>query len=425
MTDTELEERLTALLHRRASEITTAPPIRLAPAGRGRRRQRVAALAVAAAIVTVVLAAGGTVVGIRSAHDRTRPGGATPVAPSPHPSATATSCAVGMPASWQRAIVAGTIQLDHPYNEVISVRPGTGEYLVRQLSSQPTPSGLSGRVTLALFDGKTGRDIASAAPGTEPVADGSGAISADWIVYGLHRPGGNSGYRTVMLYDRRTGQNRVLDQPAAGGDEFIGSPVLFDGKVFWLEADFPQNRSTIKSYDLSTGGRQTRSVPGADGLVHYGTGVALIRHTGSSEALTNYVGMPLARPVLATVTTSDAAYFTFDGTTLRWWSTGLGEMANVLYSNRPGSAAVGRNQVAYDGVLANPTGVSSWPFVPADWSGPAPRILDLRTRAVVSPPRGMNVQAVFGGDALIGTGADQVNGGLSLVPLSQLPPAHC
>jgi len=56
---------------------------------------------------------------------------------------------------------------------------------------------------------------------------------------------------------------------------------------------------------------------------------------------------------------------------------------------------------------------------------PAARILDLRTNVVVSPPRGTNVQAVIGNTALIGTGKDELNGGLGLVPLNQLPPLHC
>jgi len=213
----------------------------------------------------VVLAAGSTVVGVRSIHHSTPPGATptgTPTATAPTPAA---SCTIAMPVSWQRAITTGAIPLDHPYNEVISVRPGTGEYLVRQLSSQPTPSGLSGRATLALFDGKTGQDVAVTDPGTEPVADGSAAISSDWIAYGLYRPGGNSGYTTVVLHDRRTGHDRVLDQAAGAdnGDQLIGKPVLFGGKVFWLEVNFVRNRSTIKSYDPASGVTRTQSLDGS------------------------------------------------------------------------------------------------------------------------------------------------------------------
>ena len=422
MTDTELEDQLIAMLRRRASDITAAPPIRLAPPGRRGLRPRVGPLLVAAGVAAVVFAAGSTVVGVRSIHHSTPPGATptgTPTSTAPPPAA---SCTIAMPVSWQRAITTGKIPLDHPYNEVISVRPGTGEYLVRQLSSQPTPSGLSGQATLALFDGKTGQDIAATDPGTEPVADGSAAISADWIAYGLYRPGGNSGYTKVVLHDRRTGQDRVLDQAAGAdnGNQLIGKPVLFGGKVFWLEVNFVQNRSTIKSYDPGSGVTRTQSLDGsAYALVYYRTGLAIAWSPG--EPVTNYLGTPLAQSVIAATVAGDSTNFTFDGSTLRWWSY---QNTTVLYANRPGSATIDREPVAWV-TPGNVTGVSSWPFAMTNFVGPTAQILDLRTNVVVSPPRSTNVQAVIGDTALIGTGGGNVSGGLSLVPLNQLPAARC
>ncbi|HEU5269169.1 MAG TPA: hypothetical protein VFU36_04530 [Jatrophihabitans sp.] len=424
MTDTELEERLTAMLHRRADELTGAPSFRLEPTGRS--RHRLAPLGVAAAVAAVVIAVGGTVVGIRSIHHATpaasTPAPSTPAPSSPTPSASTTTCTVGMPASWQRAISAGTIPLDHPYNEVISVRPGTGEYLVRQLTAQPTPSGLSGQATLALFDGKNGQDIATLPEGTEPVADGSAAIDAGWIVYGVHRPGGNSNYSKVVLHDRRTGHDRVLDQAgdADSGDQLIGDPVLFGGKVYWSEVNFAQNHSTIKSYDLSSGVTDAQPLPAvAIGLLDYGTGLAIERSGESSTSLANYLGAPLAQPVLAAAAGSGAEYFTFDGGTLRWWS---GYPADVLYSNRPGSATVER-LVVPAGSPGEFAGVNTWPFVATAAKGAG--MVDLRANVLVSLPRGTDVLAVLDGKALIGTGADPLNTGLSLVPLDRLAPAHC
>lgn len=422
MTDTELEDQLIAMLRRRASDITSTPPVRLTPAGRRGLRPGLARLAVVAATAAAVLIAGGTVVGIRSIHHST-PRGASPAGtPTATASPPSTSCTIAMPVSWQRAITTGAIPLDHPYNDVISVRPGTGEYLVRQLSAQPTPSGLTGQVTLALFDGKSGQDIAVTDPGTEPVADGSAAISLDWIAYGLYRPGGNSGYTKVVLHDRRTGQDRVLDQAtgADNGNQLIGKPVLFDGKVYWLAVNFARNHSTIKSYDPASGVTRTQSLEGsASALVYYRTGLALAWSPG--VPLTNYLGTPLAPSVIAATVAGDSTYFTFDGSTLRWWSY---QNTTIMYANRPGSATIDREPVAWV-APGNVTGVSTWPFAMADFPGPTTRILDLRTNAVVSPPKGMNVQAVLDGNVLIGTGADQVNGGLSLVPLNQLTPVRC
>lgn len=426
MTDTELEDQLVAMLRRRASDITAAPPFRAEPVGQQRLRQRLVPLAVAAVAAAVVLIAGGTVVGIRSIHHRT-PAGAThtppPTTPSPSPSANA-ACTLAMPASWQRAITDGAIPLDHPFNEVISVRPGTGEYLVRQLNSQPTSSGLTGQVTLALFDGKTGQDIAVSDPGTEPLADGSAAISADWITYGLKAPGGNSGYRKVMLYDRHTRQSRTLDQlTAASGDQFLGGPVLFGGQVYWLEVNFAANRSMVKSYDLAGGGTGSLTIPNsADGLIYYGTGLALDQPMGDGAAVVALDGTRLPSSVMTAAGSSEAGYFTFDGSTLRWWTFGD---ATVLHAYRPGSATIDSEPIGSGVDAGSLTGVSTWPFAVTDFASPAPQILDLRAHVLLSPPRGTNVQAVLGDRALIGTGADQVNGGLSLVRLADLPPAHC
>lgn len=421
MTGTELEGQLVAMLRRRAADISTAPPIALEPAGRRPGRRWLAPLAVAAAVVAVLLMVGGTVVGIRSIHHPTSVGGTgtpTTTVPSPSPP-DPNACTIALPRSWQQAITDGRIALDHLSNEVISVDRVTGEYLVRQLRPQPTAFGQSDPVTLALFDGKTGQDIAIADPGTEPVADGSGAINADWIVYGLHRLGDNSGYSAVVLHDRRTGHDQVLDRPSGIGNEFVGNPVLFGGKVYWLQVNFDQNRSAITSYDLSSGVSQTRPLAGPSvGLLYYGTGLAIQRPSIDGTLLMNYLGTPLGRAALAAAA-HGVEYPTFDGVTLRWWST---QQSDALYSMRPGSAKVDRIVVP-GGSPGDLAAVPTWPFVPAaGWyvRGGTSGLWDLRTNALVMVPWGMSVQAVSGETVLIGT-----DSGLSLVRLDQLPPARC
>ncbi|HJQ01522.1 MAG TPA: hypothetical protein VJ851_07970 [Jatrophihabitans sp.] len=419
MTDTELEDRLATMFERRAAGITTVPPIRFAPPDQIRTRTSPAPFAVAAAVAAVLVAVGGTVVGIRAVHHQSPPLGgdrsttATPTSSAPSPSEIAV-CRANMPQSWQRAITAGQIPLDHPINNVISVNAGTGDYLVEQVRPE--------QVTLAVFHGKTGQDVAQFNGTTEPLADGSAAVTADWIGYGLHQRGGNNGYRTAMLYNRHTGQSITLDDLTAAdtAGQLNGGPILFDGKAYWLE-EFPsQHRGLVKSYDLASGTRTSTPVTAATALVYYGTGLAVITQSDQGSGLVNYIGKALAPAALRAA--ADAGYFTFDGSTLRWWNYSSGSSSQTfLYANRPGSSQVNRLPLAG----TNMTGVSSWPFIEETLPPPSP-ILDLRTSARLSVPTGLTVQAVLGDQVLIGTGATKLgNGGLSLVSLKDLPTVHC
>jgi hypothetical protein len=422
MTDTELEDRLAKMLHRRASDISIAPSISLKPARRRSVRRWLAPLAAVAAVLVV----GGSVASIRSGN-YTMPPGSTPTeGPTGTPPAgpVPPRCTARPPASWQQAIDAGTIPLNRRYNEVISVRPGTSEYLVREVDASLVPSASVGPATLVLYNGRNSQQhIATSAvnSGTELTADGSAAISADRIVYGLSQPGGNT---NVMLYDRRTGQEQVLDgvNAVTTAEQLQGSPVLFGGKVYWLEFDAGRNLSTIKSYDLSSGLRATHSLAGrAAGFVYYRTGLALSWAVGDgAPLLTNYLGVPLARPVLAI----GGTHFTFDGETLRWWG---GDPSYLVYSNHPGSTTIGRQRVAFTGDRAIQTGFSTWPFLSVNQDDIG-EILDLRTNVLVDQFYVRKVVAVLGGSVLLEMTAypkGYPGTGLSLVPLANLPPAPC
>jgi hypothetical protein len=417
MTDTELEDRLATLFERRAAGITTIRSIRFAPPDQVRTRTSPAPFAVAAAVAAVLIGVGGTVVGIRTVHHQAPPLGgdrsttATPTSSAPSPSEVAV-CRANMPQSWQRAITAGQIPLDHPINNVISVNAGTGDYLVEQVRPE--------QVTLAVFHGKTGQDVAQFNRTTEPLADGSAAVTADWIGYGLHQRGSNNGYDTAMLLNRHTGQSIVLADRTTAAGQLNSAPILYRGKAYWLEASYAEHRGVVKSYDLASGTRTSTPVIAATGLVYYGTGLAVITQSDQGDALANYTGAALSPAALRAAV--DARYFTFDGSTLRWWNYSSGSSSQTfLYANRPGSSQLDRLPLAG----TNMTGVSSWPFVEQTLPPPSP-IFDLRTSARLTVPTGLTVQAVIGDQVLIGTGATKLgNGGLSLVSLKDLPTVHC
>ncbi|HEX4727754.1 MAG TPA: hypothetical protein VH298_08140 [Jatrophihabitans sp.] len=425
MTDTELEDRLTALFEDRAATINALRPIRFSPSGKGRTWLSPAPFAVAAAVAAVLVTVGGTVVGIRAAHHDAKPLGnnrsTAAISTPPTPTATPTVCAVTMPQSWQRAITAGTIPLDHPINNVISVSAGTGDYLVEQV--RPASAGGSGQVTLAVFHDKVGQDVAQL-PGsgtTLPLADGSAAVTPDWIGYGLHQRGSNNGYDTAMLYNRHTRQNVVLADRTSSAGQLNSAPILYGGRAYWLEASYGgQHPSLVKSYDLTTGVRASTPVPSADELVYYGTGLAVVTRSDQGTALANFTGRPLAPAVIQAA--ANPGYVTFDGTTLRWWNYFENVSLPVLYANRPGSSQVSRLAIHGD----NMTGLTSWPFVQQTLDLPS-SIFDSRTNTRVSVPKGLTVQAVIGDQVLIGTGETDPgsNRGLSLVSLKDLPPAHC
>jgi hypothetical protein len=436
MNDTELEGRLAAMLERRAAEITTVRPIRFGPPAEVRTRPNLAPYAVAAAVAAVLIAVAGTVVGIRTVHhDPAPPAGKqhTTAAPGPTPTPTASrACIVSMPQSWQRAITAGTISLDHPINNVISTDASTGEYLVDQV--RPAAGGGSAQVTLAIFHGKTGQDLAEP-PGErviQRIADGSAAITADWIVYGLHDPAGNSGYRKAMLYNRHTGQSIVLEDLDSIGSghngELSGGPVLFDGKAYWVQGATGGQGGVVQSYDLTSGARNSTPVAAAVGLVYYGTGIAVVTGSDQGSALVNYTGAALAPAALRAAV--GGAYFSYDGSTLRWWnytsvpdSSGSAPLAGILYANRPGNAQVTQQRVDMG---SNMTGVSTWPLVEVATSDTSSAIFDLRSNTLLAVPKGLSVQAVIGDQVLFGTGLTSLgNGGLSLVSLKDLPPVHC
>ncbi|HEX4727023.1 MAG TPA: hypothetical protein VH298_04455 [Jatrophihabitans sp.] len=427
MTDTELEDRLTALFEHRAAIVSTVGPVRFDSTGKGRTRLSPAPFAVAAAIAAVLVTVGGTVVGIRAVHHD----GAPPVGKQstgvttgavPTPTSTANrACIATMPQSWQRAITAGNIPLDHPINNVISVNASTGDYLVEQV--QPATAGGSGQVTLAVFNGKAGQDVAQL-PGngsTLPLADGSAAVTPDWIGYGLHQRGSNNGYDTAMLFNRRTRQSIVLADRTSAGGQLNSAPILFGGKAYWLEAFYGgQQPSLVKSYDLATGTGASTPVPAAEDLVYYGSGLAVVTRSDQGTALTNFTGTPLAPAAIRAA--ANPGYASYDGTTLRWWNYLDNLSLPVLYANRPGSSQVSGLPINGD----NMTGLTTWPFVEQIIALPT-SIFDARTGTRLSVPKGLTIQAVMGEQVLVGTGGTDPfsNRGLSLVSLKDLPPKHC
>ena len=377
MNDTELEDRLAAMLERRAAAITTVPPIRFGQSGEVRTRPSLAPFAVAAAVAAVLIAVGGTVVGIRSIHhNATPPVGKqhTTVAPGPirllllpRPAPASSAC---------RRAGSGrsrpdSIPLDHPINNVISVNAGTGEYLVEQVRPATRRRLRPGDAGGVPRQDRTGRGAVAGQREHLPLADGSAAVTADWIGYGLHQRGRNNGYDTAMLYNRHTRQSIVLeDRPSAGG-QLNSAPILFGGKAYWLEAFYGgQHPSLVRSYDLATGTRTSTPVPAAVDLVYYGTGLAVVtQNDQGSSALANFTGTPLAPAAIRAA--GNPGYASYDGTTLRWWNYLDNPFLPVLYANRPGSSQVSRLPINGD----NMTGLTTWPFVEADHLA---AVIDLR-----------------------------------------------
>jgi hypothetical protein len=422
MTDTDLEDRLTGMFERRAATVKTVRQIQFDGFDERRTGPSPVPFAVAASVVAVLVAVGGTVVGIRAAHHDAKPLGnnrsTAVISTPPTPTATATVCFVTMPQSWQRAITAGQIPLDHPINNVISVNAGTGDYLVEQV--RPATAGGSSQVTLAVFHGRTGEDVTQLPGDTEPLADGGGAVTTDWIGYGLHRQGSDNSYRAAMLYNRHSHQSIVLDDLTSDGGQLNSPPILYGGKAYWLEAFYAEHRGLVKSYDLASGTRTSTPITAAVGLVYYGSGLAVITQSDQGNTLTNYAGTALAPAAIQA--TVDATYFNYDGSTLRWWNYADNLTQPALYANRPGSAQVSRLVIPGYSM----TGPATWPLV-EQTSSPLAPIFDSRTNVRVTGPDGLTVQAVIGDQVLIGTGAtDPIsNHGLSLVSLKDLPPVHC
>ena len=137
-----LERRLTELLEQRAATVTRARPLDLGssqgargmggqrPGRRGGHWRKLGVLAAAAALFVVVA---GTILGIQQWHDRRD----SQVTPAARPARL--SCAPSeAPASWLRAIGAGTFKVDRELNSVISADGGTGDYLTLQGKIPPT-----------------------------------------------------------------------------------------------------------------------------------------------------------------------------------------------------------------------------------------------------------------------------------------------
>lgn len=436
----DLERRLTELFEQRSAAVTQPPPISfderdqkaagprpVRPARFGRRREYLGLIAAAAA---VFMAIAGTVLGIQQWHARHN----SQLAPA----TAALSCDAGAaPASWLRAIKAGAFEVDRTLNSVVSANGGTGDYLA-----------LQGRIysdlVLALFHGYEGRNIYTPRGVDDiPRADPTGAISADWVTFAVTSPQDVSSSYQVMLYERRTGVTRTLagmpQQQSEQGRSVMRPPVIAAGKVYWLTTVYAKaynspwptlletpESTRLESWDLARG-TMGSPVPaaGATGLVSYGSGVALI-YEGDSEATRTFgngAGTPLTEAQLDAA--ASGGNFGFDGLrTLSWLKY---DNRAVGYSEVPlGGAGAGRQRL-----IQRPAGTrvgfapAIYPFTVAEVSG-SQGLLDLRTGKAVVLPTGFSLQAVVGDEVIFGTGVTPSGAaGLSMVPLSALPPVGC
>jgi hypothetical protein len=448
--DDDLERRLTELFAQRAATVTQARPVDLGRArgnreaagpgpGRDRRSRQYLGVLAAAAAVFVAIAA--TVLGIQAGRHQPVPPLGTASRPTGEPTAKATgsptaaapapdtSCWAEAPASWLHAIAAGALDVDRTLNTVVSAP-----------SDRTSPVYSDPKLTL--YHGTRGHTIYTPA-GNEglPEADPTGAIFADWVAFAVTSSPSAAHRSRVMLYQRGTGTLRVLaGQPNPEHKLVRGAPVIAAGKVYWLAAvdDHPET-TTLESWDLS-GASAGRPVDAADasGLVSYGSGVALVYESVSgtsatTTALRNGAGVPLSRTQLAA--TAGGSNYGFDGT------------GKLSWFRHDGSS------IGYSDLIVGGTGVGNEPLIPhapmlppdlPAYVGSATAIfplaaavvhstegiLDLRTGTGVAFSDFTIVQAVVGDSVVLGTfsqyaGAAWGSAGLSLVPLSALPPVRC
>lgn len=430
MSNTELEEQLTAVLRRRASDITGTPTFRVEPAGlrrlarpaipAGRRGSR---LAVAAATVAVVLAAGGTVVSIRSIHSRT-PAGSTPTAAAPTPTPTASSFCrpAPAPASWSAAIAAGAISLDHPRNMVLSTNADTGEFLALQdVPATGHTAALYQQLVVALFHGKTGVNLSDPAadPNELPVADPTGAINGDWITWGLSAPQNSNTFFKILAYDRHRHQLVTVAQlsPAqrSAGLVYLGAPALVGHQIYWLAGRWNDPTATsLQSFDLTSRTTHSRPMPDGTELIGYRSGVAVLTAAKSGPAVANVAGTPLSSAALAGAGPGQA--FGVRAGVLSWITEG------AYHTNRIGEPTI---TTVTTSPASGGSDQDTAPLLPVAGTGPA-RVLDLRTGAVSDLPTGVVVLAGLGDQLVFGTGTDKAgSSGLSLVPVDRLPPVRC
>ena len=459
----DLERRLTELFQQRASTVTRARPVDFGsgegprkPAGLqqvrlGGRWQNFAVLAAAAAVFVAIAA---TVLGIQANRHQPTP----PVNTGSHPVSTPTASPTGTqpddappeapqpdkaclaPARWRQAIEGGgTVPVDRKLNTVVSVNGATGHYLVVQ-GNEPPPqtSAMYSDVELALFHGATGPAIYTPAKGSDiPVADPTGAITADWVAFAVTRPQNLGFTYKVMLYDRSRDSTTTLaewtEQESLRNKVFIGSPVIAAGKVYWLSGVFDKPAATIlESWDL---GRRSAagSVPAANaaGLISYGSGLA-VAYGGNMlagavvgpTAVRNGAGRPLTQAQLTAM--AHGTNFGYDGVSRLAWL--RHEDGWVGYSD----LVVGADGVHSESLVRQYPGgrPAIFPFVdvtlddPALGSGHA--LLDLRTGRAVALPAGVELGAVVGDSVVLGTRSTKTGAtGLSMVALSALPPVSC
>jgi hypothetical protein len=443
----DLERRLTELFEKRAATVKQAPRVDLGsdksnrkaagpqPARSGRLRENLGLIA-AAAVVFVAIA--GTVLGIQaglSGRGQTDSDGINGAGPngsgiSATNGATMPSCTapVPAPASWLRAIEAGTVPVDRTFNVVVSVNSGTGDYLALQGNDPPgqTP-GIYYDTEVALFRGSRGVTLYTSEADDITHADPTGAITADWVTFAAARPY-DSDYRgyKVMLYERDRRITRVLvelpQQDDSQGRSMLGAPVIAAGKVYWLSTvhDKPET-TTLDSWDLAQNSA-TGSVPaaGATGLVSYGIGVALIREGASEATLTHGAGAPLSSsPKISRGLVGNN--FGFDGRNKLSYVR-QEDSRTVFYSLVVGSDSLVSTGYPVDGPFAK---AAIFPFLAVE--PPAPYgLLDLRSGGNIRLPAGVSLQGVVGDEVIFGTGTTESGAaGFSLVRLSALPPARC
>ncbi|MBV9823513.1 MAG: hypothetical protein JO144_14870 [Actinobacteria bacterium] len=441
----DLEHRLTELFQHRAATVTQVRQFDLGTAGRRRAVRRLVAVdhprwrpvGVLAAAVALFLAVAGTILAIQGSRPRPAPPVGTP---TPTPTTSAASCLA--PASWRQAIAAGAFAVTDPFNAVVSANGGTGDYLALQ-GKQPSAdhqSQIYAGLKAVLYHGTQASTVyTSQNPDDFIQADPTGAISAGWVAFAVARPQGGDNVYQVMLYERSTGTVRTLAGAAAqaklGQKRVTTPPVIAAGKVYWLaEVGNRPGTATLESWDLSRNATAgSAAVPGFTGLVGYGSGVAVFHASGTIETspgLSNGAGAPLSKAQLAA--TAAGANYGSDGTGKLSWLRYDGK--SVRYAE----FVVGGAGVTYQPYTTQSPGIrpAVFPFTDValpddtDALNPTRAVLDLRTGKAVALPDGISFGVVVGDSVVFGTGEHSSGGasgaaGLSVVPVSSLPPVRC
>ena len=308
----DIETELGRVLHERALLVETAPdyavepepqtsPVRvLRPRPNRRPRSGLASAAAVAALAAGLAAAVWSGAGHPHRSDRATP--------------AVTECSARGAARLDAAVRRGSLAAGA---EVLS---GTaqGMALVAVNRGDATAA-----VDVVTADGQSTR-IWTAGPNdhVRVVANPSGAVNADWVVFVLAAVHGGGASR-IALVERATGQlTEVATDPGYGisADPLL-APVLGDDAITFVETSLTQRGSQRTVYHVAHTGttRPTYSIPTSDvtSLLPVGGNIVSVRTGPAGDTRVDF-DQPANRPATLLPAVRDGYGFTSDGTTMRW-----------------------------------------------------------------------------------------------------------